>query len=98
MSSSDPENSNGLKQDIESEKISSNTGPSPGGVKTPTASSSSGSRKKATPKGSTSTRDASDSRKKKSANFLISPIKEKSVRTGEDVVKSLKWVIFPDNK
>jgi len=97
MSSSDPENPNGLKQDVESDRMSSNAGPSPSDLKT-AASGSSASRKEATPKGSTSTRNASDSKKKVSANFLISTVKEKSVRTGEDVVKSLKWVIFPDNK
>lgn len=95
MSSANPENPKGeMKQDVESGKISSNAVQSKTGVdSTPAASVGSASSKKAAlMEGSTNT-----TTKKTSVNFLRYK-KEPSVRTGEDVIMSLKWVIFPDNK
>ena len=64
MSSSNPENPNGeMKQDVESGKISSNAVPSQTGVdSTPPHRAHQLHSKKAAPKGSTSTSDASNSK------------------------------------
>jgi hypothetical protein len=79
-----------MKQDDQSGKIS-NT------AKTQRRTTTDGADTAATKtsaKGSKSSSPVSETFKK----TFMSHSKEKSVRTGDDVVKSLKYVIFPNNK